>query len=273
MNKRYLEKLQPIKRDIRNANKLSSSNTFMTNSNDTTKEDIDIGKKSQTRSNFYNEKIQINCESDKSKDEEFVKNLTAEEFKFYKLKYKEIYDFLLSINLLRFIDTLIIDGFENLNDLLTIEDDYFEENKAFNTTQQKKFIDSLNAIRTKKPETTEMGAGCNFLPKELPIKLCWSCCKKISSSIDKKYKNIFINKTLSFCSAECLQKFEQTIYATCETCKIKYDKSMGDYQYDIFHFHSKECLDKFIMTLNKGESYNSSSSKDSEDIYDPMEDF
>ena len=131
----------------------------MTNSNDTTKEDIDIGKKSQTRSNFYNEKIQINCESDKSKDEEFVKNLTAEEFKFYKLKYKEIYDFLLSINLLRFIDTLIIDGFENLNDLLTIEDDYFEENKAFNTTQQKKFIDSLNAIRTKKPETTEMGAG------------------------------------------------------------------------------------------------------------------
>ena len=74
MNKRYLEKLQPIKRDIRNANKLSSSNTFMTNSNDTTKEDIDIGKKSQTRSNFYNEKIQINCESDKSKDEESLED-------------------------------------------------------------------------------------------------------------------------------------------------------------------------------------------------------
>lgn len=270
MNKRYLEKLQPIKRDIRNVNKLSTSNTFMSNSNDTTKEDIDIGKKSQTKSNFYNEKVQINCESDKSKDEEFVKNLTAEEFKFYKLKYKEIYDFLLSINLVRFIDTLIIDGFETLNDLLTIEDDYFEENKSFNKNQQKKFIDKLNEIRTKKPETNEMGAGCNFLPKELPIKLCWFCCKKISNSIDKKYSNIFINRTLSFCSTECLQEFEKTIYATCETCKCKYDKSMGDYQYDIYHFHSKECLDKFIETLHKSES---SSSKDNEEVYDPMEDF
>ena len=48
---------------------------------------------------------------------------------------------------------------------------------------------------------------------------------------------------------------------------------MGDYQYDIFHFHSQKCLDKFIIALHKEESSSHSSSKDDDWVYDSMEDF
>ena len=97
-------------------------------------------------------------------------------------EFKEIYDFLRSINLVRFIDTLIIDGFENLNDILIIQSDYFEENKAFNKNQQKKFLNKIKEIKERqaqnkqkdKPKTSEMSIGCNLEDKKLPIKICWN---------------------------------------------------------------------------------------------------
>ena len=66
---------------------------------------------------------------------------------------------------------------------------------------------------------------------------------------------------------------ENTIYATCERYKLKFDKSMLDYQYNNFHFHSQKCLDKFIKTLHKEEASSHFSSKDDDWVYDPMEDF
>lgn len=276
-NKRYLEKIQIVpKKEIGKKTKLSTSSNFITNSNDTTKEEIDFGKKNNTKTNFFTEKekYEIDCDGDKAKDQEFIKNLSNEETKFYNLKFKEIYDFLRSINLVRFIDTLIIDGFENLNDILIIQSDYFEENKAFNKNQQKKILNKIKEIKEKqahnnqkeKPKTSEMSIGCNLEDKKFPIKICWNCCKPITNKVDKQYNNIIINKSLSFCSSECLSKFENKMYATCEYCGVKYDKSKGDYQYENYHFDSEKCLEKYILKPNNITS-------NIDNLYDPMDDF
>ena len=80
-----------------------------------------------------------------------------------------------------------------------------------------------------------------------------------------------ITKIVRFCNEQCKNKFEMNIYEICEKCKIKYDKSKGDYIYQDKHFHSKKCFDDYLLNNNiKEEEYNND---ENEDIYDPMNDF
>ncbi len=86
------------------------------------------------------EKFEVDCDIDKKDDAIFLSKLSEREKFFYEIKAKDIYDFLKSINLIRYIDSFINDGFETKEDLMEIQEDYFEENKNFNKNQQKKIL-------------------------------------------------------------------------------------------------------------------------------------
>jgi hypothetical protein len=86
------------------------------------------------------EKFELDCDNDKKEDAIFLSKLSEREKFFYEIKAKVIYDFLKSINLIRYIDSFINDGFETKEDLMEIQEDYFEENKNFNKNQQKKIL-------------------------------------------------------------------------------------------------------------------------------------
>ena len=79
------------------------------------------------------EKFELDCDIDKKDDAIFLSKLSEKEKFFYEIKAKDIYDFLKSINLIRYIDSFINDGFETKEDLMEIQEDYFEENKNFNS--------------------------------------------------------------------------------------------------------------------------------------------
>ena len=97
-------KLQPIK------DKLQSS-TSTINSNNSTKTDFN---KSKNKFNSTSEKFKIDLnDQDKKLDEEFLTNLSDNERQFYTIKARELYEFLSSINLIRFIESLHFDFFEN----------------------------------------------------------------------------------------------------------------------------------------------------------------
>ena len=86
------------------------------------------------------EKFEIDCDNDKKEDAIYISKLSESEKFFFEVKARDIYDFLKSINLIRFIESFINDGFETKEDLMEIQEDYFEENKSFNKNQQKKIL-------------------------------------------------------------------------------------------------------------------------------------
>ena len=90
------------------------------------------------------EKFELDCDNDKKEDAIFLSKISEREKFFYEVNAKDIYDFLKSINLIRYIDSFIIDGFETKEDLMEIQEDYFEENKNFNKNQQKKILSKAN---------------------------------------------------------------------------------------------------------------------------------
>lgn len=78
---------------------------------------------SEVRKTIKREKIEINCENtnykkDEQLDKEFLDSLSNEKKKFFMFRVREVYDFLSSINLLRFIATFIEDGLEDMECIL-----------------------------------------------------------------------------------------------------------------------------------------------------------
>ena len=274
-------KLQPIK------DKLQSS-TSSINSNNSTKTDFN---KSKNKFNSTSEKFKIDLnDQDKKLDEEFMNNLSDNERQFYKIKARELYEFLSSINLIRFIESFIKDGFEGINDIIELENDYFEINKNFTLLQQKKILEKVKEYKEKytikKNEMNEIGVECDFDYKNDNINIfnrCWTCFKKLDDKnlIEKTYTDSIVTRKVRFCSKQCMEKFEKNIYVYCDYCNIIFDKSKGDFVFEKYHFHSKECLDKYIEEHNK-MNYNKLSNIqednnyyniDENKPYDPMEDF
>ena len=114
------------------------------------------------------------------------------------------------------------------------------------------------------------------------INRCWTCFNKLKDKnyIEVKYEESMITRIVRFCCEKCKSKFELNIYEICDNCKIKYDKSKGEYIYQDKHFHSQKCLDEFINknNINKNEINNNEiiqeeEQEEQEDIYDPMNDF
>ena len=274
-------KLQPIK------DKLQSS-TSTINSNNSTKTDFN---KSKNKFNSTSEKFKIDLnDQDKKLDEEFLTNLSDNERQFYTIKARELYEFLSSINLIRFIESFIKDGFEGINDIIELENDYFEINKNFTLLQQKKILEKVKEYKEKynikKNEMNEIGVECDFDYKKDNINIfnrCWTCFKKLDDKnlIEKTYTDSIVTRKVRFCSKQCMEKFEKNIYIYCDYCNIIFDKSKGDFVFEKFHFHSKECLDKYIEEhnqINYNKLYNNQVideyfNMDEDKPYDPMDDF
>ena len=242
------------------------------------------------------EKFELDCDNDKKDDAIFLAKLSESEKFFYEFKAKDIYDFLKSINLIRYIDSFINDGFETKEDLMEIQEDYFEENKSFNKNQQKKILLKAkeylneynekniqnnninknsnifindgkfvgNRIDAKKTNVAEMGVGGGdineYLNNTNSFNRCWTCFNKLKDNnyIEIKYEDSIVTKIVRFCSQKCQNKFETNIYTTCDNCYIKYDKSKGDYIYNNKHFHSKNCFDEYLNNNNEKNEYHNS---------------
>ena len=198
-------KLKPIK-EKRN---LESSVTSI-NSNNSTKTEIDF-KKSKNKFNSTSEKFEIDLnETDKKADEEFMNNLSDNESNFYKIKAKELYDFLNSIYLVRFIESFIKDGFEGINDIMELENDYFEINKNFTLFQQKKILEKVKEYKekykVKKIENNEIGVECDINNNNYILNRCWTCFNKLNEKnlIEKTYSDSIDTRKVRFCSKNCM---------------------------------------------------------------------
>ena len=281
-----------------------------------TQSQISISTKDSIESKQINEIINNDTEeNDKIEDLNFLSKLTEREKTFFEVRAADIYNFLKDINLIRYIESFINDGFETKEDLMEIQEDYFLENKNFNKYQQKKILkkakELLDEFNNKNTNTnlstnnsvnlenislmsdknnihnifndnkieknfSEIGIGngdINNYYNTNNIIRCWNCFNKLKEKnyIEIRYEESMITKMVRFCSEECKNKFEMNIYEICEKCKLKYDKSKGDYIYQDKHFHSKKCFDDYISENNIKEEEDEDD-KD-EDIYDPMDDF
>ena len=229
------------------------------------------------------ERFELDCDTDKKDDAIFLSKLNKRELTFYELRAKDIYDFLKSINLVRYIDTFINDGFESKEDLMEIQEDYFEENKSFNKSQQKKillkakeYLNEYNAKliqggnnnvnnnnllnedqkilenKDKKTNLVDMGVGGgdinDYFNNTNTFNRCWTCFNKLKDKnyIEITYEDSIVTRIVRFCSEKCKNKFEVNIYTVCNNCHIKYDKSKGDFIYNGKHFHSQKCMDFFV---------------------------
>ena len=295
---------------------------------------ISTSTKDSTESKKINSsRDNLEYENDKKEDFIFLSKLSEREKTFFEVRAADIYNFLKELNLIRYIESFINDGFETKEDLMEIQEDYFLENKNFNKIQQKKILDKAkellneynqkqknesismstnNSINNSMTINKETGIGdislenkinenynidkkeCNFVEIGIgsgdinnyyltnKINRCWSCFNKLKNKnyIEVKYEESMITRIVRFCSEKCKNKFELNIYEICDNCKIKYDKSKGEYIYLDKHFHSQKCLDEFINknNINKNEINNNDIIKEEEqeeqeDIYDPMDDF
>jgi len=283
---RKTNNLPPIKTSLLSST-INNQNNILNTSKDSTKAEIDFLK---TKSN----KFEIDCDSEKILDNEFLQNLSQNEKNFFQTKAKEIYDFLESINLIRFIESFINDGFEGIVDLMEIKKDYFEENKNFTPAQQKRILEKAEEYsqiykdkisKNKNNNVNEVSCGTDEINENEKISnRCWTCFKKLEKNyIEKEYKDSIVKRKVRFCSKKCMEIFETNIYTYCDECNQIFDKSKGDFVFQKFHFHSKECLNKFLnnnnIDNNSNNYYNNIENSFEEEeenenkIYDPMDDF
>ena len=287
-----------------------------------TKDSIDSKKINSSRDN-------LDIDNDKKEDLIFLSKLSEREKTFFEVRAADIYNFLKELNLIRYIESFINDGFETKEDLMEIQEDYFQENQNFNKNQQKKILDkvkylldeynqkqdnkimslstnnSINNIINKDIEISPINNEKNYninINKEYnlveigigngdinnynltnKINRCWNCFDKLKDNnyIEIKYEDSMITRIVRFCSEKCKNKFEMNIYEVCYNCKIKYDKSKGDYIYQDKHFHSQKCLNESIDKFNNdnkneiniNDNNNVIQEEEQEEIYDPMDDF
>ena len=202
------------------------------------------------------EKFELDCDNDKKEDEIFLSKLSEREKFFYEIKAKDIYDFLKSLNLIRYIDSFINDGFETKEDLMEIQEDYFEENKNFNKNQQKKILlkakEYLNEYTQNNiQQSIELNNNINRISDDDP---------KITDNIkenerkeDKKKNftetgvggrdiNEYLNNTNIFNRCwSCFNKLKDKNYI-----EIKYEGSIVT---RVVRFCSEKCKNKFEINI------------------------
>ena len=315
-----------IQRNIKGRKKLLAPLNLKNNNQSlistSTKDSIDSKKINSSRDN-------LDIDNDKKEDLIFLSKLSEREKTFFEVRASDIYNFLKELNLIRYIESFINDGFETKEDLMEIQQDYFQENQNFNKNQQKKILDKVkylldeynqkqdnkimslstnNSINNtinkdidisplqnekntnininKEYNLVEIGIGngdINNYNLTNKINRCWNCFNKLKDNnyIEIKYEDSMITRIVRFCSEKCKNKFEKNIYEVCYNCKIKYDKSKGDYIYQDKHFHSQKCLNESIDKLNNdnkneiniNDNNNVIQEEEQEEIYDPMDDF
>ena len=202
------------------------------------------------------EKFELDCDNDKKEDEIFLSKLSEREKFFYEIKAKDIYDFLKSLNLIRYIDSFINDGFETKEDLMEIQEDYFEENKNFNKNQQKKILlkakEYLNEYTQNNiQKSIEINNNINRISDEDPKIM--DNIKENERKEDKKKNftetgvggrdiNEYFNNTNIFNRCwSCFNKLKDNNYI-----EIKYEGSIVT---RVVRFCSEKCKNKFEINI------------------------
>jgi hypothetical protein len=138
---------------------------------------------------------------DERLDSEFIKNCSKEIMSFYFIKVREVYDFLISIKLFRYIDIFIQDGFEDLETICEIDQGYFKEReypeqhklRILNRVAELRglnnelFVSELGDRENKPIDIVDNGAQefsteanfDNLLPVGIDKECCWNCLKVI----------------------------------------------------------------------------------------------
>ena len=117
-------------------------------SNDTKKHQNTIN----TNKSVLNSKIQINCENyDEIKDKEYLDVLDDEIKQFYLQKTGEIFNFLKDINLCRYIDFFLREGYDIYEEFLELNEEFFKKmaRPFLNNEQQKKLFNKINEVKNK----------------------------------------------------------------------------------------------------------------------------
>jgi hypothetical protein len=157
---------------------------------------------SEFRKTIKREKIEIEVEEKEmhndNNDEdrlesEYVKNTSKEKMKFFYFKVRELYDFLNSIKLLRYIEIFIEDGFEDMESILEISDEYFKE-REFPEYYRKRILDKVAELRNNNKvidgvETCTDANFDNLLPLGKDKQCCWNCLKIIKENPIEEYFN------------------------------------------------------------------------------------
>ena len=115
-----------------------------------------INRKIQSQSSLK-KKINDIILGDKEKDEEFLKSLDINLKNFYMEKTKEIFDLLYEINLCRFIDVFLSEGYDLFEEFINLPRDYFDKmEKPFLTKeQQEKLYKKLSIFKNKQKSLTQ----------------------------------------------------------------------------------------------------------------------
>ena len=155
------------KKIIKNINKnnaypLSAINRKNSKKKKVDKEEI-ADKQGKAEKNEKNQKISEKTEkkekkekkekilNDEEKDENFLKTLDDEIKKFYMEKTKEIFDLLKEINLCRYIDCFLREGYDIFEEFIELPNDFFEKmDEPFLTKeQQEKLYNKLSIFKNK----------------------------------------------------------------------------------------------------------------------------
>ena len=226
---------------------------------------ISTSTKDSTESKKINSsRDNLEYENDKKEDFIFLSKLSEREKTFFEVRAADIYNFLKELNLIRYIESFINDGFETKEDLMEIQEDYFLENKNFNKIQQKKILEKakelLNEYNQKqKNESISMSTNNSInnsmtINKETGIG-DFSLENKINENynIDKKecnfveigigsgdINNYYLTNKINRCWS-CFNKLKDKNYI-----EIKYEESMIT---RIVRFCSEKCKNKFELNI------------------------
>ena len=233
---------------------INNKSVTSTSTKDSIKEN-EVKKDNQLYSS--REKFELDCDNDKKDDAIFLSKLSEREKFFYEMKAKDIYDFLKSINLIRYIDSFINDGFVSKEDLMEIQEDYFEENKNFNKNQQKKILlkakEYLNEYNEKNKQNSininnnnsnhNLNDNQMLYGNKIETRIDWN--KKINQSeigVGGGDINDYFNNTNAFNRCwTCFNKLKEKNYI-----EIKYENSIVT---RIVRFCSEKCQKKFEINI------------------------
>ena len=115
-----------------------------------------INRKIQNQTHI-DKKINEIILGDKEKDEEFLKLLDNSVKAFYMENTKEIFDLLNEINLCRFIDVFLSEGYDLFEEFINLPRDYFDkmEKPFLNKEQQEKLYNKLSIFKNQQKSLTQ----------------------------------------------------------------------------------------------------------------------
>lgn len=151
---------------------------------------------------------QISNLTEKEKDQLYWNQLSNKKKFEYKLKYNEVYKFLNEINLSRYIEIFLEEGFTSLDLLLMISEEFLSK-KSFKSHQISAFMNQINIhhkginslidnsksiseVSLPKKETHEFSINTddNLFIQNKNISICWNCLKSCKNEslkyIDEK---------------------------------------------------------------------------------------